>query len=66
MCAKLDKNDRLYQIRHSGAHVLAQAVLDMFPEAKLAFGPPVDNGFYYDFELPRPLIPEDLKLIQKK
>ena len=38
----------------------------MFPEAKLAFGPPVDNGFYYDFELPRPLIPEDLKLIQKK
>jgi len=66
MCVQHEKHDRLYKIRHSGAHVLAQAVLDMFPEAKLAFGPPIDNGFYYDFELPRPLIPEDLKLIQKK
>ena len=66
MSEQQQKYDRLYQIRHSGAHVLAQAVLDMFPEAKLAFGPPIDNGFYYDFELPRPLIPEDLKLIQKK
>ena len=66
MSEQHEKHDRLYKIRHSGAHVLAQAVLDMFPEAKLAFGPPIDNGFYYDFELPRPLIPEDLKLIQKK
>jgi len=60
------KKDRLYCLRHSGAHVLAQAVLDMFPEAKLAFGPPTDTGFFYDFDLPRPLIPEDLKLLEKK
>lgn len=58
--------DRLYQMRHSAAHVLAMAVLEMFPEAKLAFGPPVENGFYYDFDLPRTLIPEDLKLLEKR
>lgn len=58
--------DQLYKMRHSAAHVLAQAVLEMFPEAKLAFGPPVENGFYYDFDLPRTLIPEDLKLLEKK
>ena len=62
----MEKFDRLYKIRHSGAHVLAQAVLDMFPEAKLAFGPPVKDGFYYDFELPRPLSPEDLPILEKK
>lgn len=59
-------HDQLYKMRHSAAHVLAQAVLEMFPEAKLAFGPPVENGFYYDFDLPRTLIPEDLKLLEKK
>jgi len=58
--------DDLQRMRHSCAHVLAQAVLDMFPEAKLAIGPPIDNGFYYDFELPRTLIPEDLKILEKK
>jgi threonyl-tRNA synthetase len=42
----------LYTIRHSTAHVLAQAVLDLFPGATFAIGPPVENGFYYDFELP--------------
>lgn len=52
--------------RHSFAHVLAQAVLDMFPEASLAIGPDIDNGFYYDFDLPRTLIPEDLPIIEKK
>lgn len=52
--------------RHSLAHILAQAVLDMFPEAKLGIGPDIDNGFYYDFELPRTLIPEDLPIIEKK
>lgn len=52
--------------RHSCAHVMAQAVLEMFPEAKLAIGPDIENGFYYDFELPRTLIPEDLPLIEKK
>ena len=56
--------DRLYLVRHSAAHVLAQAVVEMFPEAKLAIGPPVDNGFYYDFELPRTLIPEDLLILE--
>src|SRR6056300_1249763 len=62
----MEKFDRLYKIRHSGAHVLAQAVMDMFPESKLAFGPPVKDGFYYDFELPRPLSPEDLPILEKK
>ena len=52
--------------RHSLAHILAQAVLDMFPEAKLGIGPDIDTGFYYDFELPRTLIPEDLPIIEKK
>ncbi len=53
-------------MRHSCAHVLAQAVVEMFPEAKLAIGPPIEDGFYYDFELPRTLIPEDLPLLEKK
>ncbi len=53
-------------IRHSLSHVLAAAVLDMFPEAKLGIGPAIDNGFYYDFDLPRTLIPEDLALIEEK
>lgn len=52
--------------RHSLAHVLAMAVLDMFPEAKLGIGPATDDGFYYDFQLPRTLIPEDLPLLEKK
>lgn len=54
------------KMRHSCSHVLAQAVLQMFPEAKLGIGPAIENGFYYDFELPRTLIPEDLPLIEKK
>lgn len=53
-------------MRHSCAHVLAQAVLEMFPEAKLGIGPAIEDGFYYDFELPRTLIPEDLPLLEKK
>lgn len=53
-------------MRHSCAHVLAQAVLEMFPEAKLGIGPTIEDGFYYDFELPRTLIPEDLPLLEKK
>ncbi len=52
--------------RHSLSHVLAAAVLDMFPEAKLGVGPAIENGFYYDFELPRTLIPEDLPLLEEK
>jgi len=58
--------DKIYAMRHSAAHVLAQAVLEMFPEAKLGVGPVIENGFYYDFELPRTLIPEDLAIIEKK
>lgn len=56
----------LEEKRHSLAHILAQAVLDMFPEAKLGVGPAIENGFYYDFELPRTLIPEDLAILEKK
>lgn len=53
-------------IRHSLSHVMAAAVMEMFPEAKFGIGPAIDNGFYYDFDLPRTLIPEDLILIEKK
>ena len=44
-------DDQLFKIRHSVSHVMAQAVVERFPEAKLAIGPPIDNGFYYDFDL---------------
>lgn len=53
-------------LRHSAAHVLAAAVLEMFPEAKFAIGPAIENGFYYDFDLPRTLIPEDLPILEEK
>ncbi len=56
-------DDRLYRMRHSSAHVMAEAVLRLFPEAKYAIGPPVENGFYYDFDLPRTLTPEDLDAV---
>ncbi len=58
-------DERLYRQRHSAAHIMAEAVLGVFPEAKYAIGPPIDNGFYYDFELPRPLTPEDLDTLDK-
>jgi threonyl-tRNA synthetase len=60
------EESHLYKIRHSAAHVMAQAVLEMFPEAKYTIGPPVENGFYYDFDLPRNLTPEDLEQIEKR
>lgn len=53
-------------IRHSLSHILAAAVLEMFPEAKLGIGPAIDTGFYYDFDLPRTLIPEDLPILEDK
>jgi threonyl-tRNA synthetase len=56
----------LYRIRHSAAHVMAQAVLEVYPEAKYTIGPPVENGFYYDFDLPQPLVLEDLEKIEKR
>lgn len=62
---KYEESD-LYKLRHSSAHVMAQAVVEMFPEAKYTIGPPVENGFYYDFDLPRNLTPEDLEKIEKR
>lgn len=53
-------------MRHSTAHVMAQAVRHIIPEAKLAIGPAIENGFYYDFDLPRPLTPEDLAAIEEE
>lgn len=63
---KIDTNSDLYKIRHSLAHILAQAVLEIRPGAKLGFGPPIDNGFYYDFDLDEPLSPEDLPKLEKR
>ena len=60
------EESQLYKIRHSAAHIMAQAVLEMFPEGKIAIGPPIENGFYYDFDLPRNLTPEDLEQIEKR
>ncbi len=59
-------DSQLYRIRHSAAHVMAQAVLEKFPEAKIAIGPPIEDGFYYDFDLPRPLTEEDLPEIEAR
>ncbi len=53
-------------MRHSAAHVMAEAVLDLFPGAKLGIGPAIDNGFYYDFDLARPLTPDDLAAIEER
>jgi threonyl-tRNA synthetase len=58
--------DPYYKLRHSLAHVMAEAVLEIFPEGKIAIGPPIEDGFYYDFELPRSLTPEDLADIEKR
>ena len=64
--ATLPRADRLYRIRHSLAHVMAEAVLRLFPEAQCAIGPPIEHGFYYDFGLPRPLTPDDLEQIEQQ
>src|SRR5437870_8502695 len=64
---KADHGDeKLYALRHSTAHVMAGAVMELFPDAKFGFGPPVTDGFYYDFDLPRPLTPDDLGKIEAK
>src|SRR5512143_1620274 len=60
------EDSKLYRIRHSAAHIMAQAVLEMFPDGKITIGPPIENGFYYDFDLPRNLTPEDLEAIEKR
>jgi len=59
-------NGQLERIRHSASHVMAQAVLEIFPEGKLAIGPAIEDGFYYDFDLPRNLTPEDLEQIEAR
>ncbi len=60
------EDSELYRIRHSAAHVMAEAVIEVFPGAKYTIGPPIENGFYYDFDLSRPLTPEDLEKIEKR
>jgi len=60
------EKSQLYRMRHSTAHVMAEVVLEKFPEGKVAIGPAIDEGFYYDFELPRALTPEDLKEIESR
>ncbi|MEX0749274.1 MAG: threonine--tRNA ligase [Dehalococcoidia bacterium] len=62
----LSKEDRLYRMRHSAAHIMAEAVLEMFPDAQFAIGPPIEHGFYYDFLLARPLTPDDLPEIEQR
>ena len=60
------EESQLYKIRHSAAHIMAQAVLEFYPETKYTIGPPVENGFYYDFELPEQITNEDLEKIEKR
>ncbi len=60
------QTDPYYRLRHSLAHVMAEAVLEIFPDAKIAIGPPIENGFYYDFDLPRPLTDEDLQDVEQR
>jgi threonyl-tRNA synthetase len=62
----IDSPDGLNILRHSTTHVMAQAVQDLFPAAKLGIGPPIENGFYYDFDVPQAFAPDDLKAIEQK
>jgi len=60
------KEDYLHNLRHSAAHVMAQAVTELFPGTKLTIGPPIEDGFYYDFDSPHRFAPEDLEKIEKR
>ena len=60
----MDQNEKMERIRHSASHVMAEAVQSLFPDAKFGIGPVIENGFYYDFDLPRTLTPEDLPVIE--
>ena len=60
------RSERLHRLRHSTAHVMAEAVVQLFPSAQVATGPSIEHGFYYDFDLPRPLTPDDLDAIAKR
>ena len=62
----VSENEKLEKMRHSAAHVMAEAVQSMFPDTKFGIGPATENGFYYDFDLPRPLSPDDLPVIEAK
>ncbi len=62
----MNREERLERMRHSAAHIMAEAVQSLFPGAKFGIGPAIENGFYYDFELPRPLTQEDLPIIESK
>jgi threonyl-tRNA synthetase len=62
----IDEADGRAILRHSTAHVMAQAVQEIFPEAKLGIGPPIENGFYYDFDVATPFAPDDLKKIEAR
>lgn len=66
MSAERYEDSELFRIRHSAAHVMAQAVLEMFPDAQITIGPAIEDGFYYDFDLPRPLTPQDLEKIEER
>lgn len=59
-------DEKLHAMRHSAAHVMAQAVMELFPGTKLGFGPAIEDGFYYDFELPRAITPDDLPAIEAR
>ena len=63
---EIDSADGRNILRHSTAHVMAQAVQDLYPEAKLGIGPPITDGFYYDFDVPEPFHPEDLEKIETR
>jgi threonyl-tRNA synthetase len=60
------QDSQLYRIRHSTAHIMAEAMLERFPDARIAIGPPIEDGFYYDFGLPHPPTEEDLKWVEKR
>ena len=62
----IDSPDGRDILRHSTAHVMAQAVQELFPEARLGIGPPIENGFYYDFDVETPFVPEDLEKIETR
>ena len=66
MLDQMSKEDRVFRMRHSAAHIMAEAVLEIFPGAQFAIGPPIDTGFYYDFLLPRSLTEEDLPVIEQR
>jgi len=64
--AKEDKSQKLEALRHSASHIMAEAVQSLFPEAKFGIGPAIEDGFYYDFDLPRPLGVEDLPAVEAR